>query len=311
MVKGIFSGLAPGRKKAEAEAERQRLLELAFEKHMALESFKDVAVALGEAGAPAAQIAAINKEAAALAEKEIVASVPLPASARLEFNYYFLLGVTPRASTNRIRGAYRRKAKEVHPDIHARDFAAGQWDRFMGVLTDANAVLGDPMKRRAYDIFWRRRSQELAVTYRRPGERRGDWETRFLWEIAEMGEREEALVPLVERLTLVPPGSAERSQTMQQLINSVVAYEAGLVEIRTDTLRLPEHLAHFSERARSEMQRKERLVSALRDLLRDARAATTGGTEQEAASAAAALAVLAEIRQAQHTFDLIHARSHI
>ncbi|HEV1998110.1 MAG TPA: J domain-containing protein [Candidatus Dormibacteraeota bacterium] len=309
MVKGIFSSLSPGRRRAAAAAERRRLVDIAYGLHLQLQPYKDVAIALGAAGAAPPDVDAFNAEAAALAEVEILASVTLPPSARLDFNYYFLLGVTPRASVARIRTAYRRKAKEVHPDTHARDFAPGQWEKFMAVLTDVNDVLSDPLKRRAYDIFWRHRSRELAAHYRRPGERRGDWETRYLWEIAEMGEREEALATLVDGLAAAAAGAAERTTALQQLRQAVVAYETALVEIRTVTRGLPEHLRHFSERAAIEMQRKERLVKALRELLREAREAAGGAGERSVSEAA--LGVLRELRQAQHGFDLLHARSHL
>ena len=309
MVKGIFAGLSPGRRKAEAAAERQRLVEVAYSLYLDLKPYKAVVEALVEAGAPPADIEAINAEASLLADADIVANVPLPPSARMDFNYYFLLGVTPRAGADRIRAAYRRKAKEVHPDIHARDFSPGQWNAFMSVLTDANEVLGDPLKRRAYDIFWRQRSREVAEMYRRPGERRGDWETRYLWEIAEMAEREEALVPLVDQLAAFLAGATERPPVLQKLRQAVVNYEAALVEVRTDTRSLPEHLGHFSQRAVIELQRKERLVKAMRELLGAAR--ESAGTDREARASASALEVLREIRQAQHEFDLLHARAHI
>jgi curved DNA-binding protein CbpA len=308
VVKGIFSGLSPGKRRAQAAAERQRLVDVAYSMHMDLRPWREIKQALADAGAPAAEIDAINGEAAARAEAQIVATVRLPPSAKLDLNYYFLLGVTPRAGPERIRAAYRRKAKEVHPDTHAQDLARGQWDAFMSVLTDANQVLGDPMMRRAYDILWRRRSLQTAAQHRRPGERRGDWETRYLWEMAAMAEREEALVRLVERLDGTPAGSADRTDALQQLVKAVVDYEAGLIELRTDTRLLPERLSHFSNRATAELQRKERLVTVLRELLRTAReAARLGGGP----GGSAALGVLLEIRQAQHSFDLLHARSRI
>jgi curved DNA-binding protein CbpA len=309
VVKGIFSSLSPGRRRAEAAAERQRLVDVAYRLYLDLQPHEAVVAALAEEGVPPADIDGINTEAVILAEAEIVGSVPLPPSARLELNYYFLLGVTPRANEDRIRTAYRRKAKDVHPDSHARDFTPGQWNVFMGVLTDANKVLTDPLKRRAYDIFWRQRSRALAELYRRPGERRGDWETRYLWEIAEMAEREDALAPLIDRLAAMQAGAADRPPVLQRLRQAVVDYEAALVELRTDTRSLPERLQHFGARAVTELQRKERLVKALRELLGAAREAA--GTEREARASASAVEVLREIRNAQHEFDLLHARSHI
>jgi curved DNA-binding protein CbpA len=311
-MRGILSTLSGSRRRSDGAAERQRLLELAAQMHMELRPFKAVGAALLEAGASPADAEAINVEAVAFAEDEIAATVSLPASGQLPFNYYFLLGVTPKATDERIRQAYRRKAKEVHPDTHAQDFTTGQWNQFMAVLTDASQVLTDPLKRRAYDIFWRRRSLEVAAQYRRAGERRGDWETRYLWDIAEMGEREEGMVPLIEQLRTASIGSPERLQALGALRQSFERYEGALIEIRTQTRVLPEHLTYFSDRARIEMQRKERLVKSLRALLHAAREATIPADGPAvAALAEAALDVLREIRQAQHSFDLVHARSHI
>ncbi|MEA2682239.1 MAG: hypothetical protein QOK05_567 [Chloroflexota bacterium] len=311
-MKGILSGLTGGKRRSANAAERERMLLLAGQMHMELEPYQDVQATLEANGMSAADAAVINAEALTLAEDEIEATVSLPDSAKLPFNYYFLLGVTPRASAERIRRAYRRKAKDVHPDTHAQDFSEGQWQQFMVVLTEASQVLMDPMKRRAYDIFWRRRSLQTAAMYRRTGERRGDWETRYLWDIAEMGEREEGMVPLIETLKTASIGTHERINALGALRQSFERYEGAMIEVRTQTRVLPEHLTYFSERARIEMQRKERLVKALRELVQAAREASIPADGPRVALLAdAALAVLHEIRQAQHFFDLVHARSHI
>jgi hypothetical protein len=65
-------------------------------------------------------------------------------------NYYAILGVLPTATVDEIRSAYRKCAKEFHPDHFGQDSAP-----FRNVQ-EAYDVLGDPATRALYD----RRSRE-------------------------------------------------------------------------------------------------------------------------------------------------------
>ena len=65
-------------------------------------------------------------------------------------DYYEVLGVDKNASQDDIKKAYRKKAKECHPDLHPNDKAAEA--RFRE-LNEANEVLSDPDKRARYDQF--------------------------------------------------------------------------------------------------------------------------------------------------------------
>jgi molecular chaperone DnaJ len=60
---------------------------------------------------------------------------------------YDLLGIAARARPDEIRQAYRRAAREHHPDTHG-EASAGQ----MAEINRAWYVLGDPQRRREYDI---------------------------------------------------------------------------------------------------------------------------------------------------------------
>ena len=65
-------------------------------------------------------------------------------------DYYEVLGVQKNASQEEIKKAYRKLAKECHPDLHPNDKEAEA--RFRE-LNEANEVLSDPDKRARYDQF--------------------------------------------------------------------------------------------------------------------------------------------------------------
>lgn len=60
-------------------------------------------------------------------------------------NYYSILGVSKSASQEDIKKAYRRAAKEHHPDRTGGD------DAKFKQINEAYETLGDPVKRQAYD----------------------------------------------------------------------------------------------------------------------------------------------------------------
>ncbi len=87
---------------------------------------------------------------------------------------YATLGVSRDAGEDEIRRAFRKLAKELHPDLHPQDSAAAE--RFKRVSA-AYDILGDPPKRRQFDSGEidasgeprRTRHQKYANAYAGPG----------------------------------------------------------------------------------------------------------------------------------------------
>ncbi|MDP9325092.1 MAG: J domain-containing protein [Candidatus Dormibacteraeota bacterium] len=300
---GIFSRLTGGKKLTLAE--RHQMLVDAMEMHRIGRTPPEVEQELQRRGAPIDESRHITGEALQRVEAELVRTVPMPASAQWPVNYYFILGVTPRATNEQIHRAYRRKAKEVHPDQHNTDFTRESWSRLMALISDAQQVLSEVDTRRVYDVIWRERSRKVANENRKRGELRGDWETRYRWEVAEIAELEDSLEVLMEEIRALPPGT-DAVALGSSLERALEDYESELLEIRSQTHALPEAFRQFGDQVRQEMQRKQRLVTQLRKL---GQVLTSGSGLAPAAALADAERVLLEVRQAQHDFDIAAGKS--
>ena len=63
-------------------------------------------------------------------------------------DYYKVLGVDNKASTDEIKKAYRKLARKYHPDLNPNDLEA---EKNFKRVNEANEVLSDPSKRKKYD----------------------------------------------------------------------------------------------------------------------------------------------------------------
>ncbi|GAA4351836.1 J domain-containing protein [Hymenobacter saemangeumensis] len=84
-------------------------------------------------------------------------------------DYYKVLGVDKSASTEQIKKAYRKLARQYHPDVNPNNAEA---ERKFKEVNEANEVLSDPEKRKKYDQFgadWQRYQQAGGARGGQPG----------------------------------------------------------------------------------------------------------------------------------------------
>lgn len=72
--------------------------------------------------------------------------------ATTERDYYQVLGLSKSASADDIKKAYRRLARQVHPDLHSGSKKSEMEKKFKE-LNAAHEVLSDPDKRKKYDQY--------------------------------------------------------------------------------------------------------------------------------------------------------------
>ncbi len=93
-------------------------------------------------------------------------------------NYYILLGLSPGASLEEVKCAYRRRAKELHPDYSGKSSEPFQ------EIQEAYSILGNPSRKEEYD----QRLEKIRAA-RRP------WPTPGVEPMIAPGSRPEPMRP--------------------------------------------------------------------------------------------------------------------
>jgi len=99
-------------------------------------------------------------------------------------DFYQVLGLSRTASADEIKKAYRRLARQYHPDLHSGSKKAEMEKKFKE-LNEAHEVLSDPDKRQKYDQYgaqW-----EQAEAFEKARQQAGAGAQGFRWEQAGRG----------------------------------------------------------------------------------------------------------------------------
>lgn len=96
----------------------------------------------------------------------------------VERDYYAVLGVPRTATQDDIKKAYRKLARQYHPDLHTGPKKVEMEKKFKE-LNEAHEVLGDPEKRKKYDRYGHRWQE--AEAYEKASQEAGARTDRWTW----------------------------------------------------------------------------------------------------------------------------------
>jgi curved DNA-binding protein CbpA len=116
-------------------------------------------------------------------------------------NYYEILGIAPNSTAQEIKKSFRKRAKEIHPDVRPDD--EGRSEEEMRLLLTAYEVLSDIERREEYDRALHAVRSAQGFDYRDFLRRRGDdplSQSKLIFHDLLANHQEEA-VDLYERLT--------------------------------------------------------------------------------------------------------------
>lgn len=126
----------------------------------------------------------------------------------MEFkDYYQTLGVSPTATADEIKKAYRKLARKYHPDVSKEPDAVAR----MTAVNEANAVLSDPEKRAAYDRLAQEPRMQPGQDFRPP--RTGMRGSSFRTERAPMAAQmalQATTATFLNNCLAAPPGRVAR-----------------------------------------------------------------------------------------------------
>jgi tetratricopeptide (TPR) repeat protein len=116
-------------------------------------------------------------------------------------NYYEILGIAPNSTAQEIKKSFRKRAKEIHPDVRPDD--EGRSEEEMRLLLTAYEVLSDIERREEYDRALGAVRTAQGFDYREFLRRRADdplSQSKLIFHDLLANHQEEA-VDLYERLT--------------------------------------------------------------------------------------------------------------
>jgi len=141
-------------------------------------------------------------------------------------NFYILLGIDQQADLEKIKSAYRRNAKQFHPDTSFCSEAAEKFNE----ITEAYKTLADAEKRRAYDESLRR---EKSLPRRAPVEDLIPRRPARYAASGKYGWSPEDLVADVRQASYrrYKTGLPERDMVVELVLSPRQAREGGLIPV--------------------------------------------------------------------------------